>query len=221
MKLKPIIKDREAAWKTIVTLISLFLLALVFMGFFALYRFEANKWIPSYEYDFSSVNTEYVLNSFLRTPVPTADTSIKNPIPAIEGVTYADLISWTCSDPKTSSNHRILQGGPLSVNNFFSNLYDPQTSTEKGRKWGFKIIYSNELGVKSWVFGEEGYESKTKNAMKTFGAEGDVAFLEANIRWRGFASQIIPCKEGGFAKVMLFTDTDGINQDKLIKNLPD
>ena len=84
-----------------------------------------------------------------------------------------------------------------------------------------KIVYSSDLDVDSWAFGDVSkYQGDIADKIRFIsGYKGDIALLTANIRMAGFSSQVIACKEGGFAKVMFFTDPNGINEPDLIKKI--
>ncbi|MFH0870028.1 MAG: hypothetical protein V1866_03145 [archaeon] len=210
--------NRKGFIRIIISIMALFFLALTFVIFFFLYKWSAVEMSQNpLDYDFKSLSTELVLKTFLRTRV--SDQSIRSPAPFIKGyTTYADLISWTCSEPKDTTNHKLLASdrSAISVKKFFARLYNK--NEDGASKWGLKIIYS-EPKIDPWTFGNApGYEYDVIEGIKeASGSEDSFSYWNNNVRWKNFASQVIPCRNGGLANVLLFTDEDGINQDRLLE----
>lgn len=212
--------NRKGFVRIVISIIALFVLALTFVLFFFLYKWSAASVSEkAIDYDFKSLSTEMALKTFLRTRV--SDQSIRSPAPFVKGyTTYADLISWTCYDPKDTPNHKLLASdrSAVSVKRFFSQLYN--NNVDGASKWGLKIIYSDQK-INSWSFGNvPGYESDVVDEINDASGSSDsgaaFSYWNNNIRWKNFASQIIPCRNGGLANVLLFTDEDGLNQNRLL-----
>jgi len=212
-------RNRKGYVRIVITIFALFFLALTFVLFFFLYKWEANSTSErAVNLDFQSVNTELVLKTFLRERVSDKSLHLQNPAPFIRGyTTYSDVISWTCSDPKITPSHVLLSSDKsrVSVKKFFSKLYNEKE--DGASKWGLKIIYSDPK-IDQWTFGNViRYELfAIRGIIEQSGSEDDLSYWNNNIRWKNFASQIIPCRNGGLANVLLFANEEGLNQDRLL-----
>ncbi|MBW2990164.1 hypothetical protein KY348_00495 [Candidatus Woesearchaeota archaeon] len=199
--------------KTIVTILSVVLLVFIFIIFIFLFRLGARNKAESIESDFSSVRTEFLLKTFLRTPaVISDDYPVEDLFPGIgEGITNADLVSWTCSKDK-DRNYKTLKN---SINTFFDEAYEDD--------WEAWIIYSNPK-VKKKGFGHKSYLEGIEKSINRLLTAGQLALLAAKssdpasrglifklfitpYREAGFGSQVVPCPDGELAQIMLYSHT--------------
>lgn len=210
MRIRPIGKEpycfvtSKKGFNTVVTIFALLILVLVFLVFAILFKFAAKE-KQTVEDKFSSLEAEFVLKTFLRSPPFTKQTnSIKDLTPEINIYpTNADLVSWTCSANKSSVNYKVLKD---SVNNFFDTVYQDE--------WSLIIVYSNpDYKVKS--FGHRGkmwLNDILKPLSKFIGLDlsshpsmnyFSTYFLAYSYNEKGFGFQIIPCHDGSYSAVML------------------
>jgi hypothetical protein len=218
------IKTRNSrAWKlskkgmfdTVVTIFSILFLVFVFIVFVFLFKMSAKQREGAIDSDSSSLNTELMLKTFLKSPAYSLDNNEpKDLTPSVELTTSlggtrptnADLISWTCNSVK-DANYKALKA---SVNNFFDSVYRDD--------WEMSIIYSNQnIKMKSFGHGTGlgDFIKKTINFGATAGTmallgstQGTLGQLKAAkafftpIRGEGSASQLIPCQDGKLAAVL-------------------
>ncbi|MBN2459670.1 hypothetical protein JXB28_05270 [Candidatus Woesearchaeota archaeon] len=214
------IKSKKG-FNTIITIAAILALILVFIIFIYLFRWGAERKEGEIDSKFSSIESEYVLKTFLRSPAPIlGNTPVNDLTPDIGGSpTNADLVSWTCTDDKKSTNYKTLAE---SINTFFDRLY--------GDYWELWIIYSNTdldrrnfghgnwlkklwLGIRfsSKVSGFEGIAEPFpvpggENTGSTTSDERRTALEQAlagSYKEKGFGFQIVPCQDGTFSAVML------------------
>lgn len=182
MKLSKI-KSRKGLMKTVVAIFALIFLIFIFIIFIFLFRLGASHKGGEIDARFSSVGTEYVLKAFLRSPVQGAALQKNQPkdmLPSIGAaeITNADLVSWTCHNTKTDNNFKALID---STSAFFDNGY--------GNDWNLKITYT-DLKIDNKKFGHNNLLDKMKRILPHY-------------REKGFASQVIPCLNGGLAQISL------------------
>lgn len=209
-------KSKKAMFKTVIVIFAVLFLIFVFMVFIFLFKLSANKKTSEIESGFSSISTELLLKNFLRTPVyldvrnnPPKDMTLD--VGEGSTVTYANLVSWTCYNKK-DQNYNALKTG---INTFFDDVY--------GNDWHLEIIYSNSEFDKKG-FGHKNLLSAVTKTIQTgataaylgfvWGKSGSSSQKIQNLpffyrlfavpyREKGFGSQILPCEDGGLAKVML------------------
>ena len=175
--------SRKALIKTVVAIFSIIFLVFVFILFFWLFKISGEKSTGQIESQYSSLTTDLALKDFLRSPV--YDTQ-GNPPKDLTGdvgeeVTNANLVSWTCTNEKNQNYISLMH----SAYSFFDNLY--------GNDWSISIFYSDkDINTKKFAKG---------SIIKPF-KEIAQAFSDSR-REKGFATQIIPCGDGSFAKIVI------------------
>lgn len=193
-------KQKQGIAKTVITMFALLFLILVFIIFGIIFRNSVEKKANQVEDQLSSLETEFALKAFLKAPVDDS----KNPVDDYtqdigNDITNANLIAWTCNNNKMSRDYFALRN---SINTFFDAAY--------GNGWDAEITYSNqELDKKK--FGHKGNlleKSYGQYAISQYMSSPEALtargreFLK-KILEKGFASQVIPCKEGGLAKISM------------------
>jgi hypothetical protein len=209
----------KKGFNTIVTIFAILLLITTFIIFIYLFKVGAERKEGEIDSKFSSIQSEYVLKTFLRSPAPMLGSrSASDLTPDVgESVTNADLVSWTCTDNKSSTNYKILG---QSINTFFDKLYADE--------WEVWIIYSNP-DTDRRAFGHRSILEKIRMSISTRSAsmegvaesfpvtgEGGTASnnsderhtalaqaLAGSFKQEGFGFQIVPCQDGSFSAVML------------------
>ena len=195
MKLSKI-KSRKGIMKTVVAIFALLFLIFIFIIFIFLFRLGASHKKGEIDARFSSVGTEYLLKAFLRSPVQGTVLQKSQPRDMLPGVgaaeiTNADLVSWTCHNEKNDPNFKTLIG---STSAFFDNGY--------GNDWSLKITYTDQK-IDSKSFGHKNYLEKSLTLALLPVSPLAMNRLLTHYRERGFASQIIPCLNGGLAQITL------------------
>jgi hypothetical protein len=200
--------NSKRGFNTVVTIFAIIFLILTFIIFILLFKVGASNKSDPINSKFSSLETEYVLKTFLRSPAPdTKQDPVVDLTPDVgEPPTNADLISWTCSEDAQDykKNYNALKE---SVNNFFDTTYQ--------KDWNLKIIYSNSE-MDDLDFGHGNFFRNWWRKITAFSAQsGDSAFYlseenKEDIRFqvygykeKGFGFQIIPCSDKGYSAVML------------------
>src|SRR4030043_1974162 len=100
------LKSRKG-FSTVVTIFSMLLLILTFIAFIFLFRTMAEKKTGQIESKFSSIQTELLLKSFLRSQAPGNPQDLTPD--AGEVVTNADLVSSICDNNKKSRDPGALK----------------------------------------------------------------------------------------------------------------
>lgn len=188
--------SKKGIMKTVVAIFALIFLIFIFIIFIFLFRLGAKHKEGEIDARFSSVGTEYVLKAFLRSPVQGAalQNQPKDMLPSIgtAEITNADLVSWTCLDSKTGNNNFNALRDSASA--FFDSGY--------GNDWNLKITYTDPK-VDSKKFGHMNYLEKSLTFSLLFSPASPLAInrLLTHYREKGFASQVIPCLNGGLAQI--------------------
>ena len=199
--------------KTVVSIFAVLLLVFIFIIFIFLFRSGAKHKTGAIETGFSSVDTELLLKNFLRTPVHSMGNydmgrdPPKDLTPDVgETITYADLVSWTCNNNRNDPNYKALKE---SINSFFDDIYDDD--------WNLEIWYSDP-GLDKKGFGHKNLLKYVKKKIERGVTAPSLAYMWQTklmppdlalklflvpYREEGFGSQIIPCKNGGLARVVL------------------
>lgn len=210
------LRQKKAMFDTVVTIFSIMFLVFVFIIFAFLFRHSAKQKENVIDSDFSSLNTELMLKTFLKSiPYDLENNPARNMNSFVgERITNADLVSWTCSNNVREPNYKSLKS---SVNNFFDGVYEDD--------WEMWIIYSNSELKKKGFGPTTGLESiwtdikKGINRLYTAagfagigsvaggmqGAVSTLSIISAPYRQNGFASQLIPCPDGTLASVMFYS----------------
>jgi len=211
-----LMNSRRGVSKTVVTAIALLFIVLVFIIFGLVFKASVENKANKVKDDVSSLETEIVLQNFLKSPAPDDRGTPLDDKTADVGsdITNANLVSWTCTNNKKDKNYIALKN---SINTFFDNIYQ--------NDWSLDILYSNS-DVDSKNFGHGDVISKVIKsggnllkrvvALVTPTSPGGMiaqAFLDSQ-REKGYGYQVIPCSDGNLAKIRLKT-TGWIN----IKNL--
>ena len=211
------LSQKKGMFDTVVTIFSVLFLVFVFIVFVFLFKMSAKHREGAIDSDFSSLNTELMLKTYLKSPAYDLDrNNPKDLTPSVgeDRLTNADLVSWTCSNNVKEPNYKALKS---SVNNFFDNVYSDD--------WEMWILYSNQ-NIKRKSFGHgAGLDSiwtdikKGINRLYTAagfagignvaggmqGAVSSLSLISAPYRKNGFGSQLIPCQDGTLAAVMFYS----------------
>lgn len=206
------LKQKKGMFDTIVTIFAILFLLFVFIAFAFLFdqSVKQRREEPGGS-EFSSVNTEFLLKTFLKSPpYDLGNNPVKNPNAYVgDRPINADLVSWTCSNNK-DQNYKALKA---SINNFYDGVYDDD--------WELWILYSNP-NIDKKSFGHTSFLDDIKKSINRLytavvaagmgsvagGTSGSVAMLSTfsvPYRQNGFASQLIPCQDGTLSSVMLYS----------------
>jgi hypothetical protein len=205
-----LVKGKQGFTKTLMTIFAILFIIFIFIIFIFLFKQSLkNKESKVVDAGFSSISTEMVLKTFLRTQV--ADVQAH---PVLEGtpdvgedITHANLVAWTCNNEKKNKDYVALREFMIA---FFDKLYKDD--------WEVWIVYSNE-SVDKKGFGHKSYLNAAWTTLKNVAITGILATMPqpynalsitfiSTFREPGFGSQIIPCsQQGWFAKVMLYSNT--------------
>jgi hypothetical protein len=204
--MKKLFKSRKG-FSTVVTIFSILLLILIFIIFIFLFKTMAGNKTGKIDSRFSSIQTELLLKSFLRAQ---ASGNPEDLTPyAGEVITNADLVSWTCNDNKKSKNYKALKD---SINNYYDTFYEDD--------WNMEIIYSDtRLDKKGFghtsalekLFASAGIGAARAAAFQSVPGSPGTASAKMFLQYRGpgYAFQIIPCLNDGFAIISFKTNTIG------------
>jgi hypothetical protein len=205
----------KKGYKTIITIFAVFVILFTFITFAWLFKSASDPGKPENEVAFNSIDTELVLKTFLNTPSEVGPEEVGLPVGT--SVSSADLITHTCPSTK-----EVEMAAP------FMSIFKPHAEAFFKRryndKWHLEVIYYIPDGdgeitpaeVRREPIGRaEGYSSiGSAEFRKELSAHsGDdpifpaIALLKVNLRQKGFASQILPCKEPGtIVKLVLIAE---------------
>jgi hypothetical protein len=193
----------KKGYKTLITILALFFIALTFLVFLFLFSMGKNKVSGQIETSiaFISIDTELALKTFLQSPSKTKPSEIGYAIG--DTATEADLLTRSCNQLRSSSVGKFTD----EAKEYFNRIYEG--------KWHLELIFYTPSGddeitpaeIKSVALGAtarpfEIVKYTQSDAISKAVADMsdmtslDIAFMKTNIRDRSLGSQTLPCKEG-------------------------